>query len=144
MAHNVDALIVGAGPTGLTMAGELARRGLAIRLIEKAVEPPPDHSRALAIQARTIEIFDQMGIADDERARSMRVEAFNLLLPSGKRARLPLPTIDIDGTPFPVRLVVQQFDTEAVLASRLPPLAFTPERGVELTSFSQDDASVTA
>jgi 2-polyprenyl-6-methoxyphenol hydroxylase-like FAD-dependent oxidoreductase len=126
------------------MAGELARRGLTVRIIDKAVEPPADHSRALAIQARTIEIFEQMGIAADEKARGMRVEALNLLLPSGRRGRLPLPGLMLEDEPFPGMLVVQQFDTEAVLASRLAPLGVAPERGVALASYTQDKTGVTA
>jgi 2-polyprenyl-6-methoxyphenol hydroxylase-like FAD-dependent oxidoreductase len=144
MKNSLDVLVVGAGPTGLTMAGELARRGLNVRIIDKAAEPPADHSRALAIQARTIEIFEQMGIADDEKARGMRVEALNILLPSGRRGRLPLPGMMLENEPFPGMLVVQQFDTEAVLASRLGPLGVTPERGVALVSYTQDKTGVTA
>lgn len=144
MAEMLDALVVGGGPTGLTMAGELARRGLKVRLVDKALEPPPDHSRALAVQSRTLEIFEQIGLSQEEHARGRRVAALNLLLPGGRRGRLPLNAFNELSTPFPGMFVVQQSDTEAVLASRLPGLGVTAERGLELVSYAQDEAGVTA
>jgi 2-polyprenyl-6-methoxyphenol hydroxylase-like FAD-dependent oxidoreductase len=144
MTKALDALVVGGGPTGLTMAGELARRGLQIRLLDKALEPPPDHSRALAVQARTMEIFEQMGLAQEVIARGRRAEALNLFLPGGGRARLPLDAFSELSTPFPEIRVIQQHDTEAVLASRLPGLGVKLERGVALVSYTQDDGGITA
>ncbi|WP_437676557.1 FAD-dependent monooxygenase [Sorangium sp. So ce131] len=143
MAGALDALVVGGGPTGLTMAGELARRGLAVRIVDKALEPPPDHSRALAVQARTLELFDRMGIAEAATARGLRVEAFNLLLQGGRRARLPMVRLSELATSAPGLFVIQQFDTEQVLASRLSGLGVALERGVELVSYTQDDDGVT-
>lgn len=143
MTGPLDALVIGAGPTGLTLAGELARRGLTVRIVDKALEPPPDHSRALAVQTRTLELFGMMGIADAAMERGTRVTALNILLPSGERARLPILSFPELSTPVPGPFVIQQFDTEAVLASRLPRLGVTLERGVELASFAQDGAGVT-
>ncbi|AUX38709.1 FAD-binding monooxygenase [Sorangium cellulosum] len=143
MAGALDALVVGGGPTGLTMAGELARRGLAVRIVDKALEPPPDHSRALGVQARTLELFDRMGIAEAATARGLRVEAFNLLLSSGRRARLPMRRLSELATSVPGLFVIQQFDTEQVLASRLSGLGVALERGVELVSYTQDGDGVT-
>ena len=57
----VDVLVVGAGPTGLTLASELLRRGLSVRIVDKAAAPSP-LSRALAVHARTLEIFADFGI----------------------------------------------------------------------------------
>ncbi|AUX19628.1 FAD-binding monooxygenase [Sorangium cellulosum] len=143
MARPLDALVVGAGPTGLTLAGELARRGLTVRIVDKALEPPSDHSRALAVQARTLELFSMMGIADAAMEHGMRVMGLNVLLPRGRRARLPLLSFPELSTPIPGLFVIQQLDTEEVLASRLPRLGVTLERGVELASSSQDSAGVT-
>jgi 2-polyprenyl-6-methoxyphenol hydroxylase-like FAD-dependent oxidoreductase len=140
----IDALVVGGGPTGLTMAGELARRGLRVRLIDKATTPSPDHSRALGVQARTMEILDAMGLGDAEMSHGRMIAALNLITRSGKRARLPIRMSADLATPFPGMFVVQQFDTEAVLASRLPALGVAIERGVELTSYTQDASGVTA
>ena len=101
MAEILDALVVGGGPTGLTMAGELVRRGLSVRLVDKALEPPPDHSRALAVQARTLELFDMMGIAEPAVERGVRVGGINVLLSDGRRARLPLLNFPELSTRFP-------------------------------------------
>ncbi|WP_437279036.1 FAD-dependent monooxygenase [Sorangium sp. So ce375] len=143
MTEALDALVVGGGPTGLTMAGELARRGLTVRIVDKALEPPPDHSRALAVQTRTMEIFSSMGVADAAMAHAMRVGGLNLLLSNGQRARLPIFDFPELATPVPGIFVIQQFDTERVLASRLSELGVTLERGVELDSYTQDSAGVT-
>ena len=61
--HETDVLIVGAGPTGLTLACELLRRGVNCRIIDKAASPATT-SRALGLQPRTLELFDTMGIID--------------------------------------------------------------------------------
>ena len=61
---DVDVLVVGAGPTGLMVAAELARHGLRPRLVEAKPEPSP-HSKALAVHARTLEICAGAGISDD-------------------------------------------------------------------------------
>ncbi len=60
--RKVDVLVVGAGPTGLLLASELARRGVGVRLIEKLTSPA-EHSRALAVLPRTMEMMDQLGRA---------------------------------------------------------------------------------
>jgi len=71
---DVDVLVVGAGPTGLTLAGELLRFGLSARLIDQAETPPLDHSRALAVHARTLELFEQIGLAAKAQALGTYVE----------------------------------------------------------------------
>ncbi|WP_081426588.1 FAD-dependent monooxygenase [Sorangium cellulosum] len=143
MTVTLDALVVGGGPTGLTMAGELARRGLTVRIIDKATAPPPDHSRALVVQTRTIELLGAMGLADAALARARRVEGLNVLLASGRRARLPIFNFPELATPVPGIFVIQQFDTENVLESRLPGLGVKLERGVALASYAQDSDGVT-
>src|ERR671920_1759369 len=66
-----DVLIVGAGPTGLTMAAELAARGIGCRIIDKA-PARSRHTRALVVQARSLELMQKMGIADELVARGRR------------------------------------------------------------------------
>ena len=61
--QKLDVLVVGAGPTGLLLASELARRGVRVRLIEKRTSPA-EHSRALAVVPRTMEMLDQLGLAN--------------------------------------------------------------------------------
>jgi 2-polyprenyl-6-methoxyphenol hydroxylase-like FAD-dependent oxidoreductase len=66
----LEVLVVGAGPTGLTLASELARRGVSFRIVDKAPEPSP-LSKAIGVQARTLEIFDDMGIAEETIAAGL-------------------------------------------------------------------------
>ncbi len=64
MIEHTDVLIVGAGPTGLILATELTRRGVACRIIEKRTARST-RSKALAIHARTLELFDLLGLTED-------------------------------------------------------------------------------
>ena len=61
--HDTDVLIIGAGPTGLVLALWLTRLGVRVRIVDKTAEPGTT-SRALAVQARTLELYSQIGIAD--------------------------------------------------------------------------------
>lgn len=144
MSSTIDALVVGAGPTGLMMAGELARRGLPVRIIDKAKTLSLDRSRALAVQSRTLEILEAVGLADAELAHGRLIAGINLLGPHGKRSRLPLRVGGELSTRYPGTFTVQQSDTEAVLASRLPGLGVMIERGVELVSYTQDTSGISA
>src|SRR3954468_18213421 len=81
-------LIVGAGPTGLTLAAVLARAGVTPRLIDRATIPPEDRSRAIVIQARTLEMFEQLGIVDEVMHEGLATEQANLFLPDGHRGKI--------------------------------------------------------
>src|ERR671918_335831 len=67
----MDVLVVGAGPTGLTMAAELAARGVACRILDKT-PTRSERSRALVVHARSLELLQKMGIADELVARGRR------------------------------------------------------------------------
>jgi 2-polyprenyl-6-methoxyphenol hydroxylase-like FAD-dependent oxidoreductase len=142
---SVDVLIVGAGAAGLTLAIELARRGVAFRLIDK-LEGPFRGSRGKGIQPRSQEIFEDLGILDRVVAaggvyppqREYRDDgsyAESLLMES--RGPTPLE-------PYHIPLLVPQFLTEAVMRERLAELGSSPEFGIELTGFEQDSEGVTA
>ncbi len=135
----IDAMVVGAGPTGLVMAAELARRGVRCRIIDKA-EGPSRHSKALGIQARTLEVLDLMGgLADQVEANGLAMKALNLYTAGRHAVRLPLGGL---GCPFPWPLIHPQSDTDRVLIEHLRNLGVAVEWGVELTDFSQDQAGV--
>ena len=140
----IDALIVGSGPTGLTLAIELLRWGMNVRLIDKAPIPPADASRALAIQARTLEVFHLMGLIEPVRSRSIATHAFNIVKPSGTRARLPMQSMQHLATPYPEIRMLPQSDTEGLLQERLKALRGHVERGVELQSYKQEADKVSA
>jgi 2-polyprenyl-6-methoxyphenol hydroxylase-like FAD-dependent oxidoreductase len=76
-SNAAEILVVGAGPTGLTIAAELCTRGIACRIIEREAAANPQ-SRALAVHARTLEMFDIMGIAEDFVNRGLKLKAFNV------------------------------------------------------------------
>ena len=139
----VDAVVVGAGPTGLTMAAELRRHGLDVRLVEQ-LEAPSRLSRALAVQSRTLEIFDALGLAERALARGRRAEAFNVMGPGGVRARVPLlDNFSWLETRFPSLLMLPQDATEALLTRHLESLGGRVERGVALDIYQQDATGVT-
>src|SRR5690348_12297594 len=76
MADDLDVLVVGAGPVGLMLASELARHGARCRVVDVS-EAPSTRSKAMGVHARTLEIFEQLGIADEALARGRPVHAVN-------------------------------------------------------------------
>jgi 2-polyprenyl-6-methoxyphenol hydroxylase-like FAD-dependent oxidoreductase len=139
----VDALVVGAGPTGLTMASELARHGLRCRVVEQ-LEAPSVLSRALVVQARTLEVFDDFGIADQAVARGRRVEGFNVVGAGGVHARVPMQVFSWLETRFPYMLMLPQDATEALLTEYLGTFGVKVEWGLALEDFRQDADGVEA
>lgn len=140
MPEELPVLIAGAGPTGLMLAGELARYGVACRLVDK--RPGPGiYSRALAVQARTLEIFSHLGMTDDLLPRGVRGHGMSMY--AGRNRLLHFAIDELD-SPFPFVLLTPQTETEAVLTARLGRLGPTPEWTTELTAFTNDVAGVSA
>jgi 2-polyprenyl-6-methoxyphenol hydroxylase-like FAD-dependent oxidoreductase len=135
-------LIVGAGPTGLTLAATLARFGVRARVIDRMVEPADDRSRAVVIQPRTLELFEPLGIADEILARALHVEQVNLITPSGRRGIFRIRPEWIESR-YDGIVTLPQDETERILLARLARDGIAVERGVELLSLAQDDAEVT-
>lgn len=138
--ERLPVLVVGAGPTGLVLAGELRRRGIAVRLVDKATTPT-DQSRAIAVHARTLEIFDELGIASALVARGVPAEGVTMM--SGG---VEIANLDFAGLPtkFPFALCVSQVETEAVLTELLHARGGEVERGRELVSFAERDDAIEA
>src|SRR6202790_4808790 len=97
---NDQVLIVGAGPTGLVLALWLTLMGVRVRIIDKASEPGAT-SRALAVQARTLEFYQQLGLAQDVIDRGHEVPALNLWVKGAQAAQVQLENIGQGLTPFP-------------------------------------------
>jgi len=85
-------LVVGAGPTGLALALWLTRLGVGLRIIDRAAEPGTT-SRALGVQARTLELYRQIGIADAVTSAGVEVAGVNLWVGGARAARLPFSEI---------------------------------------------------
>src|SRR5579871_6620821 len=100
-------LIVGAGPTGLVLALWLTKRGVRVRLIDKTAEPGTT-SRAVAVQARTLELYRQVGLAAAVVEAGVKVAAANFWVGGARVARLPLGRIGEGLSPFPYALTYPQ------------------------------------
>ncbi|HEY8468552.1 MAG TPA: FAD-dependent monooxygenase, partial [Longimicrobiales bacterium] len=139
---HLDVLIVGAGPTGLTLAAQLQRCGARFRIVDRLRERVHE-SRALAVQARSLEILDALGLAGDLVARGNPAVRVVIHLGREKTAALSLQDIGAPDTRFPFILFVSQAETEAVLGEHLENAGVGIERGVELAAFEMDDRGVT-
>jgi 2-polyprenyl-6-methoxyphenol hydroxylase-like FAD-dependent oxidoreductase len=140
---NVSVLIVGAGPTGLVLALWLARLGVAVRIIDKTAEPGTT-SRALAVSARTLELYQQLGMAGPLVDGGVKVPGANFWVQGTKVARLPLDHMGLGLTPFPFALIFPQDAHERVLVERLEALGVKVERRTELVRFDLQGDGVRA
>jgi 2-polyprenyl-6-methoxyphenol hydroxylase-like FAD-dependent oxidoreductase len=138
MSERSKALIVGAGPTGLVMAHELARDGIQCRLIDKAPRRAMQ-SRAIAIHSRTVETFELMGLADAFLSAGHRITGVNVYGESGRIAHAEFGMLD---TRYPFVLGVPQDETERILEERVARLGVRVERNTELISLAQRESSV--
>jgi len=147
MSHtfSTDVLICGAGAAGLTLAIDLARRGIAFGLIDK-IDRPFQGARGKAIQPRSQEVFEDLGIVDRVVAaggpyppqrvyRHDRSYQESLMM----EHRDPTPN-----EPYAIAIMVPQFLTEAAMRERLAELGQHPQYGVELEGFVQDTEGVSA
>src|ERR1051325_1100059 len=133
---DTDVLVVGAGPTGLMLAGDLARAGGRCPVLERRADEA-NTTRAFAVHARTLEELDARGVADELIATGSPVGGIRLF----DRAQLDLSWLP---TRFPYVLVTPQYETERVLASRAAALGAPVVHGAKLTSLTQTADDVTA
>jgi 2-polyprenyl-6-methoxyphenol hydroxylase-like FAD-dependent oxidoreductase len=137
-------LVVGAGPTGLSLACALRRHGAACRVIDRAAGPTPPHeSRALAIWERTLEVFADLGVSGPVVAAGRQIRGLNAH--AGGRRILHLSTdLDDPDTAFQFVVSLPQGDTERALLARLTELGGSVERNTALTGLRQEGDRVTA
>jgi len=138
-----DVLIIGAGPTGLVLALWLTKLGVKVRIVDKTAEPGTT-SRALAVQARTLELYRQLDLADAVVARGHKVPAVNLWVKGESAARLSFESIGSGLTPYAFLQIFPQDQHERLLVERLEALDVTVERRTELISFAQEETRVMA
>jgi 2-polyprenyl-6-methoxyphenol hydroxylase-like FAD-dependent oxidoreductase len=139
-AIDVPVLVIGAGPTGLMMASELARHGIRCRIIDKAPRPS-ELSKALAIHARTLEMFESIGIVDCFVAAGVKAHGGSIY---ADRKRIVHFVFDRLESRYNYSLMLPQDETEALLSKHLESLGVKVERSVELSAIEQDANSVTA
>lgn len=140
MSNPLPVLIVGAGPTGLMMACELARHHIAFRIIDKNPERTLS-SNATWIQTLTIEIFNQIGIVDRFLKIGHPCDAINLYIDGKSLVTIPLNNID---STYPYVLMLPQSETERLLIERLSEFNQRVERPLELIDVKQNNNSVMA
>jgi 2-polyprenyl-6-methoxyphenol hydroxylase-like FAD-dependent oxidoreductase len=140
--HNgPDVLIVGAGPTGLTLAAQLHAFGARFRIIDRLVDRAHE-SRALEVQARSLEVLQSLGLGESLVARGRT--STRLMIHFGRGAPVVVRLSDIGAvdTRFPFILFVSQAETESVLDEYLASAGVTVERGIELVEFQQNHDGV--
>lgn len=135
----VDVLVVGAGPVGLTMAAELARHGVRCRIVDRLEKPSP-YCRAIGVTPRTLEVWDDMGIAREMIDAGLWIDGLRSIIhghPPNDAHQ------DLSDLPYS-QLGLPQYETERLLARHLGRLGVTVERGTDLHALQQDDEGISA
>ena len=132
MGHEVDVLIVGAGPTGLTLGLTLARYGISFEIIDRKTTPS-NNSRAIGIQPRTIEVFSRLDVASEVLSRARTIERGNLYFSGQWTAKLEFSKLV---TPYPFVTLLRQNETESILERALNRHGHMVKRGESLVSLT--------
>ncbi|TMR99807.1 FAD-dependent monooxygenase [Nonomuraea basaltis] len=132
--NQTDVIVVGAGPTGLMLACELALAGVRCKLLERRAEQP-NITRAFAVHARTLELLDARGLADDLLPRGVPVQEIQ----PAPGANVDLRTLE---TRYPMILIAPQSGTERILEARARELGVEIVRGAEVTGIRQEAQGV--
>ncbi len=136
-----DVLIVGGGPTGLTLAIELKRRGIDSRIVDQA-ETASQKTKALGVMARTLELFEQMGINKTFVDKGHRTTGFHAYSDGKELFKIHFPEL-IDSA-YNYVLMIPQNETEEILNNYLQELGGKVERQITLKAFSQKQEGVEA
>jgi 2-polyprenyl-6-methoxyphenol hydroxylase-like FAD-dependent oxidoreductase len=137
----LDVLVVGAGPTGLTLAAQLQAFGATVRIVDRQLDRVHE-SRALGVQPRTLEVLRGLGVAQELLARGNDA-VWVQLHAAGRVVRVRLFGLGLDDTAYPFLLLVSQADTEQVLGDHLAGRGVPVERGIEVVGFDADPDAVT-
>ncbi|HEX6610160.1 MAG TPA: FAD-dependent monooxygenase, partial [Hyphomicrobiaceae bacterium] len=140
---DVDVLVVGAGPTGLMLANQLVRHGVRMMVIDRH-SGPAQQSRAMAVQARTLEIYAKMGIIDQALALGEKATGANMWANGRSTARIPVGDIGRDMSAFPYILMLGQDDNERIMGAKLHDHGVDVQWNTELVSFEQHPGHVEA
>jgi 2-polyprenyl-6-methoxyphenol hydroxylase-like FAD-dependent oxidoreductase len=140
---DTDVLVVGAGPTGLMLANQLGRRGVRTLIIDRHGGPSLQ-TRALAVQARTLEIYAHLGIVERALELGKRATGANMWAEGRRAARVPLGDIGRDLSPYPFVLILGQDDNERLLGEVLAQRGVAVQWNTELVGLAQDSDRVTA
>src|SRR5437667_2692239 len=138
-----NVLIIGAGPTGLVLGLWLTKLGVKVRIIDKTAEPGTT-SRALAVQARTLELYRQLDLTEAVVAGGHRVPAVNLWVKGEAAARVAFESVGSGLTPYPFLHIFPQDRHERLLIERLGRFGVAVERQTELVSFANGENGITA
>lgn len=140
---DTDVLVVGAGPTGLMLANQLARRGVRVEIIDRH-SGPAEQTRAMGVQARTLEIYDKLGIAQEAIDRGAVTAGVNLWANARHKARIPVGEAGAGQSAFPFVLMLGQDENERILGRKLAANGVEIQWNVELVALEQHADSVTA
>ncbi len=140
---DTDILIVGAGPTGLMLANQLGRRGARVLIIDRH-SGPSLQTRALGVQARTLEIYSKLGIIDRALELGKRGTGANIWAEGRKMARVPLGEAGQSVTPYPFILILGQDDNERIMGDKLRDWGISVQWNTELFGLEQESRHVTA
>lgn len=138
-----EVLIIGAGPTGLVLALWLTTLGVKVRIIDKTAAPGTT-SRALAVHARTLELYEQLHLADFIAARGHKVPAVRLWVKGEPQARLGFEQIGSGLTRYAFLQIFPQDEHERLLIARLEALGIAVERRTELLGYKDHGAKIIA
>src|SRR5579863_4178461 len=131
--------IAGAGPVGMTVASELARYGVSVRIVDKAAQRT-DKSKALVLWSRTLELLDRSGCSAALVAAGHQVTGAKIIAGDKTIGHVGLSGV---ASPYPFALMLPQSETERLLEQHLAHLGTAVERRVEAIGFAQTQTGVT-
>jgi 2-polyprenyl-6-methoxyphenol hydroxylase-like FAD-dependent oxidoreductase len=140
MSGPAQVLVVGAGPVGLTLANELARHGVAVRIVDKAASRT-DKSKALVLWSRTLELLDDAGYAAPFLSAGFAAHGAQISNGKDTVARVTFDSVD---SRYAYALMIPQSETERILEEQLARHGVSVERSVEMTGFADNGSAVQA